>query len=158
MNENNQFNQPVGQNNMNPGYVQPQPMPKNNNKNTIIYVAIFVVAFVIGFIAVKGFGGKSQIGEWDCGNIQLKIEKNKVTLKQGSIEVTEKYTTPRGKANEKSKKSGYTYKNYEIKNAKVGTRTMDLGFTFGVSKDGKEGHYIDGLNQIIQTQYTCKKK
>lgn len=180
---NNQFNQ-MGQNNVNPGYQQPmgqpvqqnnfnqgyqQPMGQpqvmiqknntNNTRNIILGVIGFVVGFVVVYFILSGAGGKSQLGEWDCGTIQLKIEKNTVTLSYGDIlSVTEKYSTPRGKANEKHKKSGFTYKNYEMKNVNVSGRTMDLGFSFGVSKDGTEGHYIDGLNQSIPQKYDCKKK
>ncbi len=161
MNQNDNFNQPMGQNFNNPGYVQPQQMPKNNNKNTIIYVAIFVVAFVIGFIAIKGFGPKVPVGEWDCGSATIKFESNKnVTINMYGTEMKGKLQKASNKLNSSSKKDGFKYTAYTVKditsNGKKITSKENLGFYFGVSKDGKEGHYVDG--GIGAVKFDCKKK
>ena len=129
MNENNQFNQPVGQP-MGQPVGQPMGQPvgapnyngskkPNNMTNIIVGGVAFVVAFAVIFFLFKGTG-KSPVGEWECtgssGNATFKLTKSDiemVTTKYGSeITLSGKYEKLSSKVSSTYKKSGYTYTQY----------------------------------------------
>lgn len=174
---NNEFNQPVGGQFQQPVGGQPNGGTiniggKSVNKNTAIIGAVVVVIIaIVAFIALSG-SGKSAVGEWECtgtsGDATIKINKNdmEMTMTKYGSKITMSGKISKTSTNVKSdkKKSGYSYKQYKLKDAKVAMGSIssnmgdNYGFTFGVSKDGKEGHYLDGMGNSSSYNFDCKKK
>lgn len=147
------------------------PQNKNNKSLLIVGVVVAVIVAIIVFIMVSGSSSKDIKGEWDCtgtsGNATIKLTDNEVsmTMTQSGVTVTISgdYSKYASKVKTSNNKSGYTYTQYKVSNAKysVGGNEASLnqnyGFIFGMGKDDKKAHYIDSLSADA-LQYECTKK